>query len=78
MPDADLLASALDLASRFVASPSVAIAYQKVIMYDLQYPQALENNQLEAKYMRKASLTEDHREAVNAFLAKRKPQFKGK
>ena len=78
VPDADLLASALDLASCFVASPSVAIAYQKAIMYDLQYPQALENNQLEAKYMRKASLTEDHREAVTAFLAKRKPQFKGK
>ena len=78
VPDADLLAAALDLASRFVAGPSVAIAYQKAIMYDLQYPKALENNKLEAKYMREASLTADHREAVTAFLAKRKPQFKGK
>ncbi len=78
VPDADLLESALDLASRFTASPSVAIAYQKALMYDLQYPKALENNQLEAKYMRKASLTEDHHEAVTAFLEKRKPQFQGK
>lgn len=76
--DEGLLAAALDLASRFVAGPSVSIAYQKAIMYDLQYPKALENNKLEAKYMRKASLTADHREAVTAFLEKRKPKFQGR
>ncbi|OYW71779.1 MAG: hypothetical protein B7Z25_02725 [Aerococcus viridans] len=76
--DEGLLAAALDLASRFVAGPSVAITYQKAIMYDLQYPKALENNKLEAKYMRKASLTADHREAVTAFLEKRKPKFQGR
>lgn len=76
--DEELLVAALDLASCFVTGPSVAIAYQKAIMYDLQYPKALENNKLEAKYMRKASLTADHREAVTAFLEKRKPKFQGK
>lgn len=76
--DDQLVGAATQLAQHFIKSPSVAVAYQKAIMADLQYPKATENNQVEAKYMREASLTDDHREAVEAFLGKRKPEFHGK
>lgn len=76
--DDQLVNAAIQLAQHFIKSPSIAVAYQKAIIADLQYPKATENNQLEAKYMRQASLTDDHREAVEAFLEKRKPEFHGK
>ena len=52
---------------KYAQGPSVAYA---------QIKRLLLQNEVEAQYV--CSLTEDHREAVNAFVEKRKPTFQGR
>ena len=78
VPDAVLMDETLELARRLAAGPSVAYRYMKenvdrALREDL--PTCLAG---EARNLVRSAQTEDHREAVRAFVEKRKPEFKGR
>lgn len=64
------------LAAHLAASPTEAIGYQKALFSQIFYPEIDAFNAKEAEYMNKASKSADHKEAVDAFLNKRKAEFK--
>ena len=77
VPDLALRDAALTLARELASGPAIALAYMKDNL-DLaplvDYRAAADQ---EAERMIKGSLTEDHKEAVRAFVAKRAPVFTG-
>ena len=78
VPDADLMDEALGLARRLAAGPSVAYRYMKqnldrALRADL--PTCLAH---EAENLVRSARSEDHREAVRAFVEKRPPRFRGR
>lgn len=74
--DEDLKEATMGLAEKLASGPTQALGYQKALFAEMFYPGIEELNHKEAEYMNKASKSEDHREAVDAFLNKRKPNFK--
>ena len=66
------------LVKELLSKPTAAIARQKRLLYEFFYRDYLLFNLREGDYMAECSLTQDHAEAVNAFLEKRTPQFIGK
>ena len=76
--DSQLDSVTMDLAVALASSATAAIAYQKKMINLIAYPDLPLLMELERNYMPKCSLTEDHREAVHAFLEKRPPKFTGK
>ena len=77
VPDADLVERTAELARTIANGPPVALRYMKEnlnrsVGADLRTCLALE-----ADRMSRSAQTQDHREAVAAFLAKRAPVFKG-
>lgn len=66
-----------ELATTLAESATVAIAYQKNMLYLLAYFDMPKLIELEHFYMTKSSLTTDHREAITAFFEKRPPHFIG-
>lgn len=74
--DEDLEEAANQLATKLVQAPTEAIGYQKALMAEMFYPEIEAFNQKEAEYMHKSSKSKEHKEAVAAFLSKRKPDFK--
>jgi enoyl-CoA hydratase/carnithine racemase len=78
VPDAALQAEAFALAKTMAEGPTVALRYMKnnldeALSFD--FDTALDH---EAERLVRAAATDDHREAVQAFIEKRKPNFKGK
>jgi enoyl-CoA hydratase/carnithine racemase len=76
--DAALQEEAFALARSLAEGPSVAFRYIKDNLDEalsLSYAAAIDR---EAERMLRAQDTQDHKEAVQAFLAKRKPSFQGK
>ena len=78
VPDDALMDETLELARRLASGPSVAYRYMKenvdrALREDL--PTCLAG---EARNLVRSAQTEDHREAVRAFVEKRKPEFKGR
>lgn len=63
---------------KYAQGPSVTYAQIKRLLLSVNYQElnACMQNEVEAQYV--CSLTEDHREAVNAFVEKRKPTFQGR
>jgi enoyl-CoA hydratase/carnithine racemase len=76
--DARLQDEAFALARSLAEGPRVALASMKDNLDDalhIDYPTALHR---EAERLVRASRTADHREAVAAFVEKRKPAFTGR
>lgn len=68
----------LAFAKKAASLPTLAVARQKELFNDFFYADLEKFNNREAELMHLSSLTEDHKEAVSAFLEKRRPQFKGR
>ena len=70
--------AAMTLAAKVAAQPPLSVAMTKLTVNRLAY--ALDDlaSHMDVDQFALASLTEDHREGVAAFLERRKPQFKGR
>lgn len=78
VPQAELVACALELAHRLARGPAVAIQMIKHLTREgqsLSFPEALE---LYYSAVDVLMATEDHNEAIRALLEKREPDFKGR
>ncbi|WP_033440092.1 enoyl-CoA hydratase-related protein [Saccharothrix sp. NRRL B-16314] len=76
VPDGEVLSTAQALARKLAAGPTTAYAKIKEAM---AFTGALEAAlEVEARTQAEAGATADHREAVAAFVAKRKPDFTGR
>ncbi|MFI9011318.1 enoyl-CoA hydratase-related protein [Actinosynnema sp. NPDC053489] len=76
VPDGEVLSTALALARQLAAGPTTAYAkIKEALAFSGELAAALE---VEARTQAEAGATADHREAVAAFVAKRKPTFTGR
>ncbi|MCP2165603.1 enoyl-CoA hydratase-related protein [Goodfellowiella coeruleoviolacea] len=75
--DAELSDAALALATRLAAGPTTAYAKIKEAMLAASTASLEQALAVEARTQVEAGATADHREAVEAFVAKRKPEFVG-
>ena len=78
VPHEELMTAAMELASRLAQGATQSMSLIKYLVH-----KSLETNLQESLEMARvaqeiARQTEDHKEAVQAFLEKRKPEFKGK
>ena len=76
--DAELIPKATELARRLASGPTQSLARIKDAMNQAAGNDLARQLDLERDYQRELGRTEDFREGVAAFLAKRKPVFKGK
>jgi enoyl-CoA hydratase/carnithine racemase len=77
VPDADLRETAFALAKSLAEGPSIALAYMKDNLDRAVTSDFLDSMDQEAEKMVRAARTTDHKEAVRAFIDKRKPAFSG-
>jgi enoyl-CoA hydratase/carnithine racemase len=77
VPDAALAETALVLAKSLAEGPSIALAYIKDNLDHAVTSDFLQSMDQEADHMVRAARTTDHKEAVRAFIDKRKPAFIG-
>lgn len=77
VPDADLLAEARALAAKIAANPPHAVRMTKRLLWEARRADLPTVLEMSAAMQAVAHATGDHDEAVNAFLEKRKPVFKG-
>jgi 2-(1,2-epoxy-1,2-dihydrophenyl)acetyl-CoA isomerase len=78
VPDEELAETVRELATRLAAGPTVAYAsLKRALAFSATHslPESLSN---EARLMALTGATEDHRAAVEAFVAKEKPTFVGR
>lgn len=74
----DLAAKTADIARRLAAGPTVAYRYMKENLNRAMAGDVDDCLDLEATHHVHCGTTEDHREAVAAFVAKREPVFRGR
>jgi 2-(1,2-epoxy-1,2-dihydrophenyl)acetyl-CoA isomerase len=77
VPAEQVLAEARALAARLAAGPTAAYRAIKTVLATAATDPLEETLALEARLQTDLGRTADHREAVEAFLAKRAPQFTG-
>jgi enoyl-CoA hydratase/carnithine racemase len=77
VPFAELGARAAELAATIANGPPIAIRYMKENLNRATGADLRTCLAMEADRMVRCTRTEDHREAVRAFLDKRQPEFKG-
>ncbi len=77
VPDAELLEAARALALRIACNPSFAVRMAKRLLWDAQRMDLAGVLEMSAAMQAVAHATKDNAEAVDAFLEKRKPVFKG-
>ena len=77
VPDVELAEAAFVLAKSLADGPSIALAYMKDNLDHAVTSDFLQSMDQEADHMVRAARTTDHKEAVHAFIDKRKPAFVG-
>lgn len=77
VPDTDLLSEAHKLAAKIAANPPHAVRMTKRLLWEARRSDLATVLEMSAAMQAVAHATSDHEEAVNAFLEKRKPVFKG-
>ena len=77
VPDSELLDSARALARRIAANPPFAVRMTKRLLWEGRSAGLASVLEMAAPMQALAHATSDHHEAVEAFLEKRNPQFKG-
>lgn len=77
VPDGDPLDTARALAERIAVNPPHAVRMTKRLLMQARDARLDTLLELSAAMQSLAHTTEDHREAVGAFRAKRRPQFSG-
>jgi 2-(1,2-epoxy-1,2-dihydrophenyl)acetyl-CoA isomerase len=78
LPAADLATAAAELAATLAAGPTLAYASIKASLLHAQTHSLPEALAFEAEKMALTGVSEDHRGAVDAFVAKQKPTFTGR
>lgn len=78
VPDAELMAAAHQLARRIAANPSHAVRMTKRLLWEGRRSDLGSILEMAAAMQSAAHATEDHIEAVDAFLEKRVPKFRQK
>jgi 2-(1,2-epoxy-1,2-dihydrophenyl)acetyl-CoA isomerase len=77
-PEASFEKKTLELAERLANGPGVAYRYMKENLNRAVAGELGECLDMEATHHVHTSFTEDHRNAVKAFVEKREPEFKGR
>jgi enoyl-CoA hydratase/carnithine racemase len=77
VPDAELREAAFALAKTLAEGPSIALASIKDNLDHAMTSDLLDSMDQEAESLIRAMRTSDHKEAVRAFIEKRKPAFSG-
>ena len=77
VPDADLIEAARKMAARIACNPSFAVRMAKRLIWEAQSMSIGQVLEMSAAMQSVAHATKDNAEAVDAFLEKRKPVFKG-
>lgn len=77
-PDATFREDALTFAKTVAAGPPIAMGYMKEHINQAQHLRVGEAFDLEAEHLMRCATSEDHQEAVEAFLEKREPKFSGR
>jgi len=78
VPAAELESTALDIARRMAANPAHGLRLTKRLLREGQHMRLDSLLELSAAYQALAHHTEDHMEAVAAFIEKREPKFTGR
>ncbi len=76
--DDELAAETMALARRIADGPRVALGYMKRNLLAAETEPFSTVLELEAAHQARCAFTEDHKEAVAAFVEKRRPVFKGR
>ena len=77
-PDSELMDGAMELATRFASGPTQSYSLIKYLVHQSMDLSLSESIGLAHVAQEHARTTEDHKEAVQAFLEKRRPNFKGR
>jgi 2-(1,2-epoxy-1,2-dihydrophenyl)acetyl-CoA isomerase len=77
VPPEDVLSEAQALATRLAQGPTAAYRAVKTVLATAATDSLQDTLALEARLQTRLGQTDDHREAVEAFLAKRAPRFVG-
>ena len=79
VPEEQLMDEAMDIARAIAAHPPIGLRYSKEVLLKIFEPDVLaEKVEFAAEKNRAHKKTADFKEAVSAFLEKRKPRFQGK
>jgi 2-(1,2-epoxy-1,2-dihydrophenyl)acetyl-CoA isomerase len=78
VPDAELESATMDVARKLANGPRIALGYMKKNMNAAEHGTFHAQLDLEAMNHSRTGMTEDHKEAAQAFVEKRKPVFKGR
>jgi 2-(1,2-epoxy-1,2-dihydrophenyl)acetyl-CoA isomerase len=78
LADAELRDGTMELASRLARGPRLAYALMKRNLFAAETKSLDDVLELEATHQVRTAFTEDHAEAVKAFVEKREPRFTGR